>query len=132
MEAPIIGGETYDLVAASRAVAVTSGTATVECALLGTPMVVLYRMSALSYLVARSLIDVPHMAMPNIILEERAVPELLQGELTADRLCAELSRLLEGGPAIDRLREKLATVRDRLVRPGAAAEAARLALELLP
>ena len=132
VEAPIIGGETYDLVAASRAVAVTSGTATVECALLGTPMVVLYRMSALSYLVARSLIDVPHMAMPNIILEERAVPELLQGELTADRLCAELSRLLEGGPAIDRLREKLATVRDRLVRPGAAAEAARLALELLP
>ncbi len=131
LEVPIIEGATYDLVAASQAVAVTSGTATVECALLGTPMVVAYRMSALSYLVARSLVSVPYMAMPNIILDEAAVPELLQGELTAARLRDELETYLDGGSTADRVRSKLGALRDRLVRPGAANAAARLALEVL-
>lgn len=131
LDVPIIEGATYDLVAASRAVAVTSGTATVECALLGTPMVVAYRMSALSYLLARRLVSVPYIAMPNIILDEAVVPELIQGELVPTRLRDELGVYLDGGEAAARVRVKLGELRARLVRPGAAHEAARLALEMV-
>lgn len=122
--------DTYNVVSASDAVLVTSGTATVECALLSTPMVVVYRMSALSYLLARLLVRTRFIAMPNIILGKRVVPELVQGEATAENVAMCLRNLLEDRVAAT-VRGELAAVRESVVRPGAAASAAALAMETL-
>jgi len=128
----LVEGDTYNLLAASDAVAVSSGTATVECALLERPMVVVYRMSALTYSIARSLVKVPYIAMPNLVLGERVVPELIQHEMTAERIAAEISRFLDEPGEAARVRGRLSEVRDALVVPGAADRAAALALEMLP
>ena len=127
----IIEDDTYNLVAASDAVAVSSGTATVECALLERPMVVVYGMSRLSYAIARRLVKVPYIAMPNIILGEQVVPELIQEQLTAEAVAAELRRILDDRPHARAVSERLAEVRRALVVPGAAQRAADLALEMI-
>jgi len=121
--------DTYNLVAASEAVAVTSGTATVECALLGVPMVVLYRMSALSYRIARWLVRVQHIAMPNIILNDRVVPELVQDDATADALARELAAYLDDPELRRRIGSRLTDLRGLLIRPDGIEHAARLVLE---
>lgn len=104
-----------------------SGTATLECALLDVPMVVGYRLQPLSYAIARLLVRVPHVALVNLIAEERVAPELIQGAWRATDL-AELSRrLLDGGG--DRQRPGLERVRRRLGSPGASRRAAEAVLE---
>ena len=127
----VAAGDTYNLVAACDAVAVTSGTATVECALLGVPMVVVYRMSSFSYAIARSLVRVPYIAMPNLLLSRPVVPELVQREATPERLADELRRYLDDAALRRRVSEGLTEVRRMLVQPGAADRAAALALELV-
>jgi len=131
VDVALVEGDTYNLLAAADAAAVTSGTATVECALLGTPMVVVYRMSGLSHAIARMLVKVPHIAMPNLLLGERVVPELIQADYTADSLVAELERYLESEAHREAVQSRLRTVRETLVRPGAADRAADLVLEML-
>jgi lipid-A-disaccharide synthase len=84
----VLPDATHALVAAARVALVASGTATVETALLGTPMVVVYRISALSYVLGRPLVQVPHYAMVNLIAEKRVVPELIQREFTPERVAA--------------------------------------------
>ena len=104
-----------------------SGTATLECALLDVPMVVGYRMQALSFAVARLLVRVPHVALVNLIAEERVAPELIQSDWTANELAAVSRRLLAGGA--DEQRPALARVRRRLGSPGASRLAAEAVLE---
>jgi lipid-A-disaccharide synthase len=104
-----------------------SGTATLECALLDVPMVVGYRLQPLSYAIARLLVRVPHVGLVNLIAEERAAPELIQGQWRADRL-AEISRRLLASGA-DEQRSALASVRRRLGPPGASRRAAEAVLE---
>jgi lipid-A-disaccharide synthase len=128
----VVRDDTYTLVAASDAALVTSGTATLECALLGCPMVVAYRMSPFSYAVARRLVKVPFIAMPNLLLGRAAVAELVQDDATPERMAAELSRLLDDEDLRARTRSDFDAIRSLLVRPGAADRAAALALELLP
>jgi lipid-A-disaccharide synthase len=82
----------------SRASMVASGTATVEAALIGNPFVVVYRMSPLSYAVAKRVVDVPHVAMANLIAGRRAAPELIQSDFTAENVVSHLQPLLEEGP----------------------------------
>lgn len=95
------------------AAVVTSGTATLEAALAGAPHVIVYRTSALTYAIASRLATVDHVGMANIVLGERAFPELVQGELRADRLAGELAGLARPGgaraqaDACRRLREAL-------------------------
>lgn len=127
----VVSDDTYTLVAASDAALVTSGTATLECALLGCPMVVAYRMSPLSYAIARRLVKVPFIAMPNLLLGREAVPELVQDDATPERMAAELSRLLDDEDLRRRTRSDFEAIRLLLVRPGAADRAAALALELV-
>jgi lipid-A-disaccharide synthase len=81
----------------ARASIVASGTATVEAALIGNPFVVIYRVSPLSYAVARRVVDVPHVAMVNLIAGRRAVPELIQGDFTAENVVSQLRPLLDEG-----------------------------------
>ncbi len=81
----------------ARASIVASGTATVEAALIGNPFVVVYRVSPLSYAVARRVVDVPHVAMVNLIAGRRVVPELIQGDFTAENVVSQLRPLLDEG-----------------------------------
>jgi lipid-A-disaccharide synthase len=83
----------------ARASVVASGTATVEAALIGNPFVVVYRVSPVSYAVAKRVVDVPHVAMVNLIAGRRAVPELVQGDFTAENVVPHLRPLLEEGEA---------------------------------
>ena len=80
---PVIAGDTYNLIAASDVALVTSGTATLECALLECPMVIVYRLSPLTFALGRLLVrGVPHVGMPNIVAGREVVPELLQRDVT--------------------------------------------------
>lgn len=121
-------GDTYNVVAAADAAIVASGTATLETALLGCPMVIVYRVSPVTYWLARRLVQVDTIGMPNIILQRPVFPELIQAEATAtamgDAVRSLVSRRAE-------LNEALATVRRRLGTPGAAGRAADLALGLI-
>jgi lipid-A-disaccharide synthase len=127
-------GETVEIVAANRhralagcaAAMVASGTATLECALLGVPMVVGYRLHPLSYRLARRLVKVPHVALANLVRGERMAPELVQDEFTAANLAARTAELL--GPAGEAQRAGLAEVRRRLGAAGASARAAAAVL----
>ena len=115
--------------AASGVAWTASGTATLECALLGVPMVVGYRLHRLTYALARRLVQVPHVALVNLIAERRAAPELIQDEWVPERLVRETRRLL--GPAGAVQRRHLATVRQRLGEPGASQRAASAVCEHL-
>lgn len=125
-------GETYNLLAAADAAVVTSGTATLEGALVGCPMVVAYRMSSLSYALARRLVTVPFIAMPNLLLGRAVVPELVQHDVDAARIETEVRRILDDASVRERMQADFAEIRALLTRPGAADRAADLALELLP
>jgi lipid-A-disaccharide synthase len=125
---PVAHGDTYNVVAAADAAIVASGTATVETALLGCPMVIVYRLAPLTYWIARRLVDVNWIGMPNIILQRGVFPELIQGAVTPAAIAAAVhdvhARRRETAAA-------LAELRARLGVPGAAERAAELALALV-
>ncbi len=126
----IADGDAYNVLAAADLVWVASGTATLEAGLLKKPMVITYRLSPLSYWLGRLLIRVDHIGMVNIIAGERVVPELIQGEVRAERIVAETRRLLR--PEVHRaVAAKLDAVRRRLGPPGAPGRVADMATRLL-
>ncbi|MHB8301474.1 MAG: lipid-A-disaccharide synthase [Acidobacteriaceae bacterium] len=101
----------------ARANVVASGTATVEAALIGNPFVAVYRISALSYAVASRMVQLPHVAMANLIAGKRVVPELIQDAFTAENVVASLLPLLAEGPPRSRMLEDLLDVRHALHVP---------------
>ena len=115
----------YDALAACDAAVVASGTATLETALLEVPMVVVYRMNPLTFMLARLASSVPHIGMPNLIVGRRVVPELVQGACRAERIAAELRRILTDPGVSGEMRSSLKEVRARLGAPGAIDKAAR-------
>lgn len=98
----VTADERRNAFAAATAALTVSGTATMELAVAGVPMVVAYRVGAITEFLARRMIAVPHVAMPNLILGRAAVPELLQADCTPERLATELDALLAGGAAAQR------------------------------
>lgn len=98
----------------ARAAVVASGTATVEAAMMGTPMVVVYRVSPLTWTLGRPLIHVKNFAMVNLIAGEQVVPELIQANFTAEKVAAKLREILPDGPVREKMKEDLAQVRARL------------------
>jgi lipid-A-disaccharide synthase len=98
----------------ARASMVASGTATVEAALIGNPFVVVYRISPVSYAIAKRVVDVPHVAMVNLIAGKRIVPELIQGDFTADQVVSHLRLLLENEEARARMQASLRRVSQML------------------
>ena len=100
--------------AQSRAGIIASGTATVEAALMGTPFVMVYRVSKLTYLLGRPRVKVPHFAMVNLIAGKEVVPELVQHDFTADKVVARLREILPDGQPRNQMLEGLAVVRKLL------------------
>ena len=98
----------------ARASVVASGTATVEAALIGNPFVVIYRVSRLTYAIARRMVKVPHVAMANLIAGRRMVPELLQNEFRAANIASHLRPLLADGPARASMMQELAAMGNSL------------------
>lgn len=123
----LVTADRHRRLASCDAAMVASGTATLECALLGVPMVVGYRLHALTYQLARRLVKVPFVSLVNLTAGERVVPELVQHDFTADALARETARLL--GPGGDAVRAGLREVRRRLGEPGASERAARAVLK---
>jgi lipid-A-disaccharide synthase len=127
----IVVGETYNALASADAAIVSSGTATIEAALLDVPMVVVYRVTPLTAALAKPLVRTPFFSMVNLIAGKRAVRELIQSDFTPDRVAAEILRLLNDQSAREALRRDLAEVRQRLGPPGAVDRAADAILQLL-
>jgi lipid-A-disaccharide synthase len=94
----------------ARASVVASGTATVEAALIGNPFIVVYRVSRLTYAVARRVVKVPHVAMVNLIAGREVVPELIQSDFTARNVVSHLQKLLHDETARSRMQNELAQV----------------------
>jgi lipid-A-disaccharide synthase len=120
----VVAGETYNALAAADAAIVSSGTATVETALLNVPMVVIYRVSPLTATLAKPLVRTPYFAMVNLIAEKCVVPELLQDDFTPERVARETLQLLQEPNAREAQRRGLLEVRRRLGPPGAVERAA--------
>jgi lipid-A-disaccharide synthase len=127
----IIVGQTYNALASADAAIVSSGTATIEAALLNVPMVVIYRVTPLTAALAKPLVRTPFFSMVNLIAGKRAVPELIQNDFTPERTSAEVLRLLNDQSAREGIRRDLAEVRHRLGPPGAIDRAADAILQLL-
>lgn len=127
----VIRDEIYDVIAVSDAAIVASGTATLETALLEIPMVVVYKVSALSYAVGRRVIHVDHISLANLIAGRTVVPELIQGEANPERIAAEVRTLLVHREKSNEMRAALAEVRGKLGMPGASQRTAQIAREML-
>ncbi len=114
----------YTALRASEAAIVASGTASLETALIGTPQVIVYRMSPVSYAIARSLVKLPHAGLPNIVAEREIVPELIQNDATPERMASEVLSMLEGGKR-ESILEGYDEIRRNLGRGGATERVAR-------
>jgi len=127
----LVTGATQAALGAATVAVVASGTATVEAALLGAPMVVVYRISPLSYTLGRPFVSVPHYAMVNLIAGRAVVPELMQYAFTPERVAEEVGALLDDAGRREAMRGDLAEVRRRLGEPGASARAAAVLADAL-
>lgn len=126
-----VHGRTHAVQAYATCCAVASGTATLETALFGTPEVIVYRTGWLNYAIARRVVKLSRIGLPNIVAGEEVAPELIQGDLTAARLAAALAPWLDDPAARERQRARLAAVRAALGGPGAAGQAAAWLWEML-
>jgi lipid-A-disaccharide synthase len=120
---------TYEVMAAADVVLISSGTATLEAALLGVPMVVCYRVSRVTEAVVRLLVKVRWCSLPNLIANRGVVPEVLQDELTGQRLAGEALRLIEDPAAAGAQRAAFEQVRVQLGAPGVGRRAAQAVIE---
>lgn len=128
---PIVDRDRYDAVRAADLVWTASGTATLETALLARPMVIVYRMSWLTYWIARLLVRVEHIGMVNLIAGKRLMPELIQNEVSPANLIAESRRLLNDAKGYAGLVDELDRLRQNLGSPGAAGRVAAMALSMM-
>ena len=127
----LVRGQTYQVMRAADLVITASGTATLEAGLLGTPMVIVYRVSLLTWWAGKLLVDVPSIGMVNLVVGRRVVPELLQWEFTPNRVAETALGLVRDPAALDRIRRDLREVRGRLGEEGASRRAAQEILTML-
>jgi len=110
---------------------VASGTATLDTAIMGIPMVIVYKVAPLSYWLGKRLIKVPYIGLANLIAGERVVPELIQEDVTPQRLATEALSLLENEEIRKTMIEKLNRIRKGLGKGGASEKVARIAIEMI-
>lgn len=128
VEVQVVDGRAYDLISISQAVIATSGTVTLETAVLGVPMVIIYKTGASTYLLGKMLVRIPHIGLPNIILGRMAMPEYVQHDVKPEIIAAQVVRMLTDAEYAAALRADLAEVVQRLGKPGAVGRTADLVL----
>jgi lipid-A-disaccharide synthase len=127
----VISGQTYDAVSCCDLAIVASGTATLETALLGVPMIIIYKISPLSYFIGKLIVNVKNIGLANIIAGKTVVPELIQGKANAQSIAAEAVAILTSVERKKEMMNELAEIRAKLGKPGAAIRAAQLVLDML-
>jgi lipid-A-disaccharide synthase len=127
----ITQGDIYKTLAVCDLAMVTSGTATLEAAIMGIPMIVVYRASPLTFWIAKKVVNVPFIGLVNLVAGEEIVPELIQDEITPQSLAQEAMTILEDGRKKENMIKKLKIVEERLGSGGASARTAGMALEMM-
>ncbi|MGC8654411.1 MAG: lipid-A-disaccharide synthase, partial [Candidatus Kryptoniota bacterium] len=117
------------LIKSADAGIVTSGTATLECALAGLPIVVVYKTTLLNYLLGKALVKLSHISLVNIVGNGEIVPELIQNEFVPDAAAKLLNSLLWEEGVAEKIKRKYEVLRSRLGEPGGSMRAAKLILE---
>ena len=127
----IVRGRTYDALAGCDLAIVTSGTATLETGLMGVPMIIVYKMSYLSALIGKLIINPKHIGLVNIIAGKTIVPELIQMAANGPRIASEALAVLFNTEKRQEMIDRLADIRARLGDPGAARRAAQIACDMI-
>jgi lipid-A-disaccharide synthase len=127
----IVRDAVYDVIHCTDIVMVASGTATLETALMETPMVIIYKLSAPSYYIGKMIINIDHIGLVNIIAGRTVVPELIQDDANAERIATEIINILTNRERLLEIKSQLSEIRSKLGSPGAAERAARLAYDML-
>ena len=127
----VIKNQPYDVIQCCDVVMTTSGTATIEIALLTVPMVITYKLAALTYWLGRWLVNTPFIGLPNIILGKGFIKELIQYEATSENLAEEIERILTDKFYADQMRDNLNQVKQQLGHGGGSKNMAELALEIM-
>ncbi|HVP36950.1 MAG TPA: lipid-A-disaccharide synthase [Terriglobales bacterium] len=122
---------TYDLMSYSDLLLATSGTATLESAISGTPLIVLYKTSLFTYLLAKNLVKIPDIGMVNIVAGKRIVPEFIQSEAKPERIAREMERILTDRIEYERIKNDLTEVKDKLGEKGAYQRSAQIVNQML-
>jgi lipid-A-disaccharide synthase len=127
----VVEGFTYDVMNLSELLIIASGTATLEGAILGKPMIIIYKVSLPSYWIGRALIRVDHIGLVNLVAEKEIAPELIQKDVTPRRIADEAFRILRDPILSRKMTESMGEVRLKLGEPGAAQRAAHIVTSLL-
>ncbi|HEY6837736.1 MAG TPA: lipid-A-disaccharide synthase [Geobacteraceae bacterium] len=131
VEVTVVEGRGYDVMQACDAIITVSGTVTLEIALVGVPMVIIYRVSPLTYAVGKRLIRVDHIGLCNIVAGDRVVQELIQHDAEPEKIAAEIGRILTDDTYAAGMKRRLGTIREKLGSGGGSARVAALALDML-
>ncbi len=131
LEITVVEESGYDVMQVCDAIICVSGTVTLEIALIGVPMVIIYKTAPLTYMIGRHLVKVDHIGICNIVAGERAVKELVQHDAVPDKIVAEISRILTDKEYDLAIREKLCQVRVKLGSGGCSAKVAEIAIKML-
>jgi len=131
VDVKVISGHAYDVISCADLALVASGTATLETALLGVPMIIVYKISLLSYFIGRLFVHVKNIGLVNIIAGKTIVPELVQGDANSKRIAAESLSILKNGERRQKMIKELEAIRARLGEPGAARRAAQIAHDMI-
>ena len=127
----VVEGWTYDAMNLSELLITASGTATLEGAILGKPMIIIYKVSLPSYWVGKAMVRVDHIGLANLVAGERIAPELIQKDVNPQRISEEALRILKDSGFQQKMVESMQKVRQRLGHPGAAQRAARIVVSML-
>ncbi len=131
VDVKIVEGNVYDAVGISDIAVVASGTATLETALLGVPMIIVYRVSPLTYYIGRMVVNVEHIGLVNLIAGKTIIPELIQGDANPEKMADMVYDILDSTPRMDEMKRDLRAVGEMLGGPGASGRAARMACEMI-
>jgi lipid-A-disaccharide synthase len=127
----VVEGSTHEVIRACELVLAASGTVTLEAAILGTPLVVVYKVNPLTYWLGKRLVKVNHLALANIIAGETVAPEFIQHEATPELVARESMKIFNDNQRREWIKRRLQDVREQLGTPGASDKAAAIALELI-
>ncbi|UCB52132.1 MAG: lipid-A-disaccharide synthase [Candidatus Zixiibacteriota bacterium] len=130
-QAEIVENLTYDLMKHADLLLIASGSATLECAILGTPFMVLYRTSFWTYLVAKSLVSIRNIALANVVAGKRVVPEFVQNRAVPARIAEEMYEILTEKERYRTIQNELGQVKERLGEVGASSRAAEIVMQVL-